>query len=439
MPTPQELYQAKRVPPEAALAGLPRRVSVVLPFFAAQPPGLIGALAAAVREGAFDALTLHYMHLTEHTATALLRLELCDVVKPRSFFFGPADRALFREGLAAGRRTVEFVPTSFSDIPRLIRDCVAVDLLPLQVSAMDRAGYFSLGLSGAYTQAALAKAKRVVVETNPNMPRTFGPALIHVSEVDAIVEGASAMPVSEPRPPDATDQAIADRIVRLIPDRACLQFGVGGVPNSVAARLTDRRDLGVHTELIADGLAELIAAGAVSNRYKRTDPGKTVFTIAMGSARTYALMHDNPTMECHPADYVNDPRVIGANDNVVAVNAMIEIDLLGQVNAEFLGDFQFSAPGGQLDFVRGAAFSRGGISVITARATAAEGKASRIVPRLMGPATDTRVDAHCVATEFGLCNLRGLSARERARALIGLAHPDFRAGLEAAAHRMHLL
>ena len=220
----------------------------------------------------------------------------------------------------------------------------------------------------------------------------FGAGLVHVSDVAAIVEGASAIPTLSHPEAGAVDQQIADIIVPMVPDRACVQFGVGGVPNMVASKLAGHKDLGVHSELLSDGIAELIACGAVSNRFKRTNPGKTVFNVAMGSQRLYDLMHDNPTMECWPADYVNDPRVIGQNDNFISVNAMIEIDLAGQVNAEYMMNHQYSAVGGQLDFVRGAGYSQGGKSIIASPSTAAHGKVSRIVPRLQGPATDPRME-----------------------------------------------
>jgi itaconate CoA-transferase len=181
-------------------------------------------------------------------------------------------------------------------------------------------------------------------------------------------------------PAGAVDQQIADIIVPMVPDRACVQFGVGGVPNRVASKLAGHKDLGVHSELLSDGIADLVACGAVSNRFKRTNPGKTVFNVAMGSQRLYDLMHDNPTMECWPADYVNDPRVIGQNDNFISVNAMIEIDLAGQVNAEYMMNHQYSAVGGQLDFVRGVGYSQGGKSITASPSTAAHGKVSPCAP-----------------------------------------------------------
>lgn len=222
----------------------------------------------------------------------------------------------------------------------------------------------------------------------------------------------------------------------MIPDRACVQFGIGVVPATVAAALTDRCDLGIHSELMSDSLMALIRSGAVSNRYKAANPHKSVFNIAMGSQDLYTFLDDNPAVECHGADYVNDPYVIAQNDNVVSINAFIEIDLHGAVNAEFLDGRQYSAPGGQLDFVRGARMSTGGLSVLAAGSTASGGTVSRIVPRLTSMTTDPRTAVQYIATEFGICDLEGKSTSERARALIELAHPDFRADLTKTARAM---
>jgi itaconate CoA-transferase len=434
-----DIYKSKLTTAEAALAGLPRRTTAVLGFFASQPPGVVAALGRAIGAGAFDEVRLIYMHATAETGAALLKLEYCDVLKLRPFYIGPSERALVAEGAKVGRKVVYFIPISFSDMPRAIRVEPQIDVFAVQVSAMDRAGYFSLGLTGAYSPAALERAKKIIVEVNPNLPRTFGAGLVHVSDVAAIVEGNSAIPTLSHPEAGAVDQQIADIIVPMVPDRACVQFGVGGVPNMVASKLAGHKDLGVHSELLSDGIADLVACGAVSNRFKRTNPGKTVFNVAMGSQRLYDLMHDNPTMECWPADYVNDPRVIGQNDNFISVNAMIEIDLAGQVNAEYMMNHQYSAVGGQLDFVRGAGYSLGGKSIIASPSTAAHGKVSRIVPRLQGPATDPRMETQYIVTEYGAFDLRARSSDERALGLIGIAHPAFREQLLVEARRLNLV
>jgi itaconate CoA-transferase len=437
MPSVTDLYRSKLATADEVVKRWPRRATVVLGFFAAQPPNLVTALGKAIAAKAFDEVRLIYMHATEQTGAALLKAEYCDILKPRPFYMGPSERALVAS--SPGRKLVHFIPIGFSDTPRAIRAEPHVDVFPLQVSPMDRAGYFSFGLTGAYSMAALEKARTIVVEVNRSLPRTFGAGLIHVADVHAIVEGGDELPTLAHPAGGPDDEAIAAIIVPMISDRACVQFGIGGVPNIVASRLTGHEDLGVHTELLSDGIADLIECGAVSNRFKHTNPGKTVFNVAMGSQRMYDLMNDNPSIECWPADYVNDPRVIGQNDNVVSVNAMIEIDLTGQVNAEFLLHHQFSAVGGQLDFVRGAGYSRGGKSIIASPSTASHGKVSRIVPRLQGPATDPRIETQYIVTEFGVFDLRGKSSDERALGLIGLAHPSFREQLTQEARQMNLI
>jgi itaconate CoA-transferase len=435
----QDLYRRKLIAPGEALRGLPKRSSILLGFFGAQPPALVKALADNAMAGSFDEVRVYYMHPTPETNKALLRLDLMDVIKPYPFYMGPGERALTREATAVGRKVVYFVPASFSVVPRIIREQLEPDAFLLQVSPMDRSGWFSFGLTGAYSLAGIESSKRLIVEVNPNLPRSHGTGIVHVSQVTAIVESASDMPLAEGKEPTDIDRQIAAHVLPMVQDGACVQFGVGGVPNIIAAALRDRKDLGVHTELLSDGIASLIEGGAVTNRRKATDPGKSIFNVAMGSASTYALINDNLGVECRMADYVNDPRIIGQNDDVVSVNAMIECDLMGQVNAEFLSSHQYSAAGGQLDFVRGAYYSKGGLSFIVASSTAARGKASRIVPRLQGPATDPRIDVQYIATEHGICNIRGKSSAERALGLIQIAEPAFRDELTAAARDMHLI
>jgi itaconate CoA-transferase len=435
----KDLYRRKLTTPEQALRGLPRRSSVLLGFFAAQPPSLVQAVADGARAGNFDEVRIYYMHPTPHTATTLLRLELMDVIKPHPFYMGPGERALTKQAMEVGRKVIYFTPASFSVVPRIVREQLNPDAFLLQVAPMDRAGWFSFGLTGAYSLAGLERTKRLIVEVNANLPRSHGTGMVHVSKVDGIVEHISEIPIAAGKSPTTIDKRIAAQVLPMIGDGACVQFGVGGVPDIVAGALKDRKDLGVHTELLSDGIASLIACGAVTNSRKNTDPGKSIFNVAMGGSLTYDLINDNPGIECRAADYVNDPRVIGQNENVLSVNAMIECDLMGQVNAEFLNTHQFSAAGGQLDFVRGAYYSKGGLSFIVAPSTAGHGKASRIVPRLQGPATDPRIDTEYVVTEHGMCQVRGKSSAERALGLIAIADPAFRDELSAAAREMNLI
>ena len=305
---------------------------------------------------------------------------------------------------------------------------------------MDQHGYFSFGTGNDYSTKVSRAAKRLIVEVNENMPRVMGVgAALHVSEIDAIVENHVPLLELPIRSPAPADEVIGRTIAGLVPDGACLQMGVGALPNLVCAALKDRNDLGIHTEALNPGLVELIEAGVVTNQLKTIDRGKTVFTFAMGQKAMYDFLNDNPAVESAPVDYVNDPRIIAQNDNVVSINATIQIDLTGACNSEHMLGHQYSASGGQLDFVRGAYASKGGKSIIAAQSTAAKGKVSRIVARLDGPVTTPRIDSHYIVTEFGAVNLKGLSSTERALRLIALAHPEFRDELTEAAKQQHLI
>jgi itaconate CoA-transferase len=304
---------------------------------------------------------------------------------------------------------------------------------------MDRNGYFTFGTNNDYTSSAARQAKRLIVEVNRHMPRVFGRSSLHISEVDAIVENDTPLLTLTPRPIQDHERKLGQRIAELIPEHACLQIGVGGVPSGVCEALMDRKDLGIHTEVLNPALAQLIQRGVVTNRWKKINLGKSVFTFAMGDEAFYDFLHENIAIESHPVNYVNDPAVIAQNDNVVSVNSTIEMDLTGACNSEYLEGHQFTSTGGQLDFVRGAYASKGGLSFIAFQSAIRNGKISKIVPRLSGPVTTPRTDVHYVVTENSVANLKGLSSIERAEALIALAHPDFQDGLTAAAKEMHLL
>lgn len=270
------------------------------------------------------------------------------------------------------------------------------------------------------------------------MPRVFGQSQIHVSEVDAIVENDCAL-LEVPRAElTAESMTIGRSIAPLVPNGATLQVGVGVTPHGVMEALDGHEDLGIHSEHLGNGLVDLIRKGAVTGRRKTLHPNKHVFTFAGGDAEMYEFINDNAGFESYPVSYVNDLRTVAGIDDFVSINAAIEVDLFGQVNAEFLDDVEFSGVGGQFDFVKGASLSKGGRSFIVLTSTARGGENSRIVPRV-GMVTDDRMDVEFIVTEFGVANLRGKSTSERARALIDLAHPRFRDGLVEAAKRMTLI
>jgi itaconate CoA-transferase len=419
-------YTSKLVSAEAAVASIEAGANVAMGMAISEPPALLAALAARVERGDLAGFNLWYFHSLLHAGATVLRYELTDRIRPHCMFLTAIERELMRRGEADGRNPVAFVPTAFSEAPRILSERVELDTFIVTVSPMDRNGWFTFGTGNDYATTAARAAKRLIVEVNPNMPRVFGDSLLHISEVDAIVENDIALPDLAFPDASADDQAIARTIASMIGDGACLQMGIGTLPNAVCALLQDRKDLGIHTELLTPGLAKLVESGAVTNRRKATYPGRSVFTFAMGDKAFYAFLDDNPSMHSAPVNIVNDPRHIAKNDNVVSVNATLEIDLSGACNSEHMMGRQYSGSGGQLDFVRGARASKGGKSIIACASTAKDGTISRIVPSLKGPVTTPRNDTQIVVTEYGWAELTGKSLRQRAEALVAIAHPKFR-------------
>jgi itaconate CoA-transferase len=435
------LYQSKLVVPAQAVASIPSRSKLSMGMAMAEPPALLKALADRAEAGGIEDLKVYYFEATKIAGETIFRYELNDRIRPYCMFVAATERALIKRGVEdGGRKVINYVPNNFHQAPRLLIDEIGIDSFVCTVSPMDRHGFFSFGTGNDYSTKVARAAKRLIVEVNENMPRVNGAdAEFHVSEVDAIVENHVPLLELPSRGPTSEEEVIGRTIAGLVPDGACLQMGVGALPNLVCAELKNRKDLGIHTEALCPGLVDLVLAGVVNNRRKAIDRGKTVFTFAMGQKAMYDFLNDNPAVESAPVDYVNDPRIIAQNDNVISINATIEIDLTGACNSEHMLSHQYSASGGQLDFVRGAYASKGGKSIIAAQSTAAKGKVSRIVPRLEGPVTTPRIDTHYIVTEFGAVNLKGLSSTERALRLIELAHPEFRDGLTASAKALHLI
>ena len=435
------LYQSKLTTPDQAVASIPTGSKLSMGMAMAEPPALLKALADRAEAGRIAELEVYYFESTSIAGKTILRYELNDRIRPYCMFIAGTERALIKRGVEdGGRKVINYVPNNFHQTPRLLIDEIGIDTFVCTVSPMDQHGYFSFGTGNDYSTKVARAAKRLIVEVNENMPRVMGAgAALHVSEVDTIVENHVPLLELPVRSPAPADEVIGRTIAGLVPDGACLQMGVGALPNLVCAALKDRNDLGVHTEALNPGLVELIRAGVANNRRKTLDRGKSVFTFAMGQKAMYDFLNDNPAIESAPVDYVNDPRIIAQNDNVVSINATIQIDLTGACNSEHMLGHQYSASGGQLDFVRGAYASKGGKSIIAAQSTAAKGKVSRIVARLDGPVTTPRIDTHYVVTEFGAVNLKGLSSTERALRLIELAHPEFRDELTEAAKQQHLI
>lgn len=428
----QDLYRQKLRSAAEALDQLRNGDSIIVPTGVGEPPALLTALSEQRRRfrdikvaqilpvrkfGYFDPET------TEH-------------VRHLAFFYGAASRA----GGQAG--WIDFIPSYFSEMPALIaRGLIPADVVFALASPMDAHGYFALSLGADYTMAALAKARAVVLEVNPHVPFAFGACHVHISQVSALVE--SSEPVLEVGLPKIgpVQQAIGKYVAEMIEDGSTLQIGYGGIPDAVVMQLTDKRELGVHTEMIGDGIMSLVEAGVVTNSRKNYLPGKMVATFALGSQKLYRFMDRNPGLEMHPVDFTNDPYLAGRNDNLVAINATLQIDLLGQCGSESLAHLPYSGTGGQVDFVRAANRSQGGKAFIVLPSTAKDDSISRIVPTLSPGThfTTGKNDINYVVSEYGVAQLRGKSGKQRALEMIAIAHPDFRAELREGARRLNLL
>jgi len=432
-------YAERLMSPAAAVALIPSGAKVAMALGVAQPPALLKALADRAEAHEVDDVNIYYLLSTAIAGETVLRYELTDRLRPHSLFHGAIERRLEARGIEEGRRAVWFIPTGFQQTPKILTREIGVDTLLATVSPMDADGFFSFGTNTDYALAASKTAERVILEVNPHMPRVFGDCRVHVSQVTALVEHAAPLLEAGKAAPQPQDLVIGGLIAGLIENGSTLQMGIGALPDAVCAALHDHADLGIHTELLTPGLVELMRAGVVTNAKKSLHPGKTVFTFAMGDRSTYEFLNENPALEARPVDYVNDPAVIARNDKMVSVNATLQIDLFGACCSEYLNGRQYTAAGGQLDFVRGASVSAGGRSIIACHSTAAKGTASRIVARLDGPVTTPRNDVQIVVTEHGWVNLRGLTVDQRAHALIGLAAPQFREYLAGEARSMGLI
>lgn len=423
------VYQSKCGSADDALAHLKDGDSIIVPSGVGEPPTLLTALSAQRRR------------FTDVKVAQILALRKYDYfdsdtvahVRHVALFFGPASRA----GGQAG--WIDFTPNYFAEIPDLItRGQIAADVVFSMASPMDQNGFFALSLGTDYTMAAVAKARAIVLEVNPNVPFTHGQCHVHVSQVSAIVE--SSEPILEVGLPKIgpIQVAIGKYVADMIEDGATLQIGYGAIPDAVVMQLTEKHDLGIHTEMIGDGILTLVESGAVTNRKKTHIPGKMVATFALGSQKLYRYMDRNPMLEMHPVNFTNDPAIAGLNDNLMTINASLQIDLLGQCGSESLGALPYSGTGGQADFVRAANRSRGGKSFMVLPSTAKDDTISRIVPTLAAGThvTTSKNDINYVVTEYGVAQLRGKSAKQRALELIAIAHPDFRHELRQAVERM---
>ena len=350
-----------------------------------------------------------------------------------AFFLGGSTRAAAAEG------RVDFTPVYFSEIPSLLREDLRPNVTLLQCSPPDAHGYVSLGVSVDYTKPAAEASDLVIAQVNQNMPRTLGDSFLHVTQIGCLVEADT--PVIELAPPKIGDveRAIGENVASLVRDGDTLQLGIGAIPDAVLLFLKEKNDLGIHTEMFSDGVVELVEAGVITNKSKTLHRGQSVATFLMGTRRLYDYVNNNPAVAMYPVDYVNDPYVIGQNDNLVSINSCVQVDIMGQVVSTSAGLRQISGVGGQVDFVRGANLSKGGRAIMAMPSTTGKGKISKIVPFLdQGSAvTTTRNEVNYVITEYGIAKLKGKSLRQRAEALIRIAHPDFRDELTAEFRRRY--
>jgi 4-hydroxybutyrate CoA-transferase len=392
-------------------------------------------LFRALRERAHELRRVELVHLLL-MGDELSTPGLEEHIRHHALFVGSGDR----EAVNAGK--ADYTPVFLSEIHGLFSSGILdLNVSLLQVSPPDEHGFMSLGVEVLTAHAAATAARTVIVQVNEQMPRVLGDAFLHVSHVDAIVECNEPLPEFSCGAYGEVERQIGAHIADLIPDGATLQLGIGTIPDAVLASLGGKHDLGLHTEMISDGVMQAMEAGILTGEKKTLHQRKAVATLVLGSNALYRFVDNNPAFELHPSSYTNDPFIIAQNDNLVAINSALEIDLTGQVCADSIGPAIYSGFGGQLDFIRGAARARGGKPIIALPATACRGEVSRIVPFLKPGAgvVTTRGDIHYVVTEFGVAQLYGKSLRQRARALIDIADPRFRTALEQAAQERKLL
>jgi acyl-CoA hydrolase len=394
---------------------------LVVPLANGEPKTLLDTIDA--HAGELERVRVHQMHALYDRP--YLHAAYGDRLRHTAYFLSSVTRRAFRDG------GCDLVPANFSEVPMLLQRTAQHPLVLAAASPLDRHGYFTLGTNADYTAHFIGRAP-FFLEVNTSMPRTFGGNSLHVSQVVGWCEADYPLVTVEPPHAGDKDRRIAQLVAERVPDGATIQAGIGAIPNTILGELRDHHDLGVHTELVSDGVMELLESGALTGTRKVTRPGKVVGTFALGTKRLYDFLHDNSAVELLPVGWVNDPRVIGRERCFVSINSTIEVDLLGQCNSEMIGGQYYSGSGGQADFARGAMYSDEGLGFVVVHATTHDESVSRIVSHLCcgAPVTTMKNTVDHVVTEFGVAELRGRSIAERARALISIAHPKFRDELE---------
>jgi acyl-CoA hydrolase len=418
-----EQYRSKVVSVDEAVKRVKSGDRIYISGNAATPLLLMNALAK--RKNELREVEVNHVLVLGEDPLAKPGME--GVFRHNSLFVGPADRQAIAEGRS------DYVPVHLSEIPALFKNgTIPLDVVFIQVSQPDEHGFMSYGVECVASKAAAENARLVVAQVNETMPRTLGDVFIHVSRVHKIVECSDPLLTLKPEKSTEVEQRIATYVAAMIEDGMTFQLGIGGIPDAVIAQLEGKKDLGIHTEMFSDGILRAIEKGIVTNARKTVHPGKVIATFVLGTEQLYDFVDNNPILELHPCEYTNHPFIIARNERMVAINSAIEVDVTGQVCSDSIGSKIYSGFGGQVDFIRGAGYSKGGLPIIALPSSAKNGTVSRIVPQLKPAAgvVTSRADVHYVVTEYGVASLHGKNLAQRAEALIAVAHPNFRAELE---------
>lgn len=414
-------YNSKIVTADQAVLHIKSNNRVVCGHAVGEPSYLLDAMVRNKE----SYKNVEIVHMVPMGKAEYTKDEMKENFRHNAIFVGGPTRKAVENGNA------DYTPCFFYQVPSLLKD-LEVDVAMIQVSSPDEHGYCSFGVSNDYTKPSTKLAKVVIAEVNDKMPRTYGDNFIHLSEIDYIVENSHELIELKPGEIGDVEREIGRHCASLVEDGSTLQLGIGNIPDAVLLFLQDKKDLGIHSEMISDGVVELVNKGVITNRMKTLHPGKIIVTFLMGTKKLYDFVNNNPTVEMYPVDYVNNPLVIMKNHKMVSINSCVQVDLLGQVVSDSVGLKQISGVGGQVDFVRGASMAENGKSIIAMPSTAGKGTVSKIVPLIdQGAAvTTSRNDVDYVVTEFGVAKLKGRTLKDRAKALIEIAHPDFRDSLK---------
>ncbi|WP_010236488.1 acetyl-CoA hydrolase/transferase family protein [Clostridium arbusti] len=415
----KDIYKDRLVSAKEAVSNIKSGSRVVIGHAVGEPLALVDALVENKKY--YD--NLEIVHMVAMGKSEYVKPGMEKYFRHNALFVGNSTREAVNSGRA------DYTPGFFYEVPRLFKEgYLPVDVALIQVSVPDKHGYCSFGVSNDYTKPAADNAKLVIAEVNENMPRTLGDSFIHVSDIDYIVEASHPLIELQPSKIGDVEKAIGKYCASLIEDGSTLQLGIGAIPDAVLLFLKDKKDLGIHSEMISDGVVELVNDGVITNKKKAFHNGKIVVTFLMGTKKLYDFVNDNPMVESYPVSFVNDPETIMKNNDMISINSCIQVDLMGQICSESIGIKQISGVGGQVDFIRGTSMAKNGKAIIAMPSTAAKGKVSRIVPILDEGAavTTSRNDVDYIITEYGIAHLKGKTLRDRAKDLIDIAHPDFR-------------